>query len=78
MAYISKSDKILFLKVLSTNKASFANSFPCSFNSKYTGFHFSVSFSPPTNYSVSVSGKYYDALDRNRTNLVNRCERKGD
>ena len=39
---------------------------------------FSVSFSPPTNYSVSVSGKYYDALDRNRTNLVNRCERKGD
>ena len=39
---------------------------------------FSVSFSPPTNYSVSVSGKYYDALDRNRTNLVNRSERKGD
>ena len=39
---------------------------------------FSVSFSPPTNYSLSVSGKYYDALDRNRTNLVNRCERKGD
>lgn len=39
---------------------------------------FSVSFSPPTNYSVSVSGKYYDAFDRNRTNLVNRCERKGD
>lgn len=39
---------------------------------------FSVSFSPPTNYSVSVSGKYYDALDRNRTNFVNRCERKGD
>ena len=39
---------------------------------------FSVSFSPPTNYSVSVSGKYYDAFDRNRTNLVNRNERKGD
>ena len=39
---------------------------------------FSVSFSPPTNYSLSVSGKYYDALDRNRTNLVNRNERKGD
>lgn len=39
---------------------------------------FSVSFSPPTNYSLSVSGKYYDALDRNRTNLVNRSERKGD
>lgn len=39
---------------------------------------FSVSFSPPTNYSVSVTGKYYDALDRNRTNLVNRSERKGD
>ena len=39
---------------------------------------FSVSFSPPTNYSVSVSGKYYDAFDRNRTNFVNRCERKGD
>ena len=39
---------------------------------------FSVSFSPPMNYSVSVSGKYYDALDRNRTNLVNRSERKGD
>ena len=39
---------------------------------------FSVSFSPPTNYSVSVSGKYYDAFDRNRTNVVNRCERKGD
>ena len=39
---------------------------------------FSVAFSPPTNYSVSVSGKYYDALDRNRTNLVNRSERKGD
>lgn len=39
---------------------------------------FSVSFSPPTNYSVSVSGKYYDAFDRNRTNLVNRSERKGD
>lgn len=39
---------------------------------------FSVSFSPPTNYSVSVTGKYYDALDRNRTNLVNRSERKGN
>lgn len=39
---------------------------------------FSVSFSPPTNYSVSVSGKYYDAFDLNRTNFVNRCERKGD
>lgn len=39
---------------------------------------FSVSFSPPTNYSVSVSGKYYDALDRNRTNLVNRTEGKGN
>ena len=39
---------------------------------------FSVSFSPPTNYSLSVSGKYYDALDRNRTNLVNRSERKVD
>ena len=39
---------------------------------------FSVSFSPPTNYSLSVSGKYYDAFDRNRTNFVNRCERKGD
>ena len=39
---------------------------------------FSVSFSPPTNFSFSVSGKYYDALDRNRTNLVNRSERKGD
>ena len=38
---------------------------------------FSVSFSPPTNYSVSVSGKYYDALDRNRTNLVERTEGKG-
>lgn len=39
---------------------------------------FSVSFSPPTNYSVSVTGKYYDALDRNRTNLVNRTEWKGN
>ena len=39
---------------------------------------FSVSFSPPTNYSVSVSGKYDDAFDRNRTNFVYRCERKGD
>ena len=39
---------------------------------------FSVSFSPPTNYSVSVAGKYYDAFGRNRTNFVNRCERKGD
>ena len=39
---------------------------------------FSVSFSPPTNYSVSVTGKYYDALDRNRTNLVNRTEGKGN
>ena len=38
---------------------------------------FSVSFSPPTNYSISVSGKYYDALDRNRTNLVERTEGKG-
>ena len=39
---------------------------------------FSVSFSPPTNYSVSVTGKYYDALDRNRTNAVNRIEGKGN
>ena len=31
---------------------------------------FSVSFTSPTNYSVSVSGKYYDALDRNRPNAI--------
>ena len=39
---------------------------------------FGLVWSNPTNYSVSVSGKYYDAFDRNRTNFVNRCERKGD
>lgn len=38
---------------------------------------FGLVWSNPTNYSISVSGKYYDALDRNRTNLVERTEGKG-
>ena len=38
---------------------------------------FGLVWSNPTNYSISVSGKYYDALDRNRTNLVERREGKG-
>ncbi len=39
---------------------------------------FGLVWSNPTNYSISVSGKYYDALDQNRTNLVNRTEGKGN
>lgn len=39
---------------------------------------FGLVWSNPTNYSISVSGKYYDALDRNRTNTVNRIEGKGN
>ena len=38
---------------------------------------FGLVWSNPTNYSISVSGKYYDALDRNRTNRVERREGKG-
>ncbi len=36
---------------------------------------FSVAYTNPTNYSISVSGKYYDALDRNRTNLLNHTKK---
>ena len=38
---------------------------------------FGLVWSNPMNYSISVSGKYYDALDRNRTNLLERTEGKG-
>lgn len=38
---------------------------------------FSVSFSSPTNYTVSVSGKYYDALDRNRAKAIGETATKG-
>ena len=36
---------------------------------------FSIAYTNPTNYSISISGKYYDALDRNRTNLLNHTKK---
>jgi len=36
---------------------------------------FSIDYASPTNYTISISGKYYDALDLNRTNLVNHTEK---
>lgn len=36
---------------------------------------FSLTYSCPTNYSISISGKYYDALDLNRTNLHNNAKK---
>lgn len=38
---------------------------------------YSLTYANPTNYSITVSGKYYDALDLLRTDRTGNLEKKG-